>query len=254
MSVAIAGNEISETARRRMLSVRGEPLFICNWDRALFIHYEADAEVLQETIPFELDLYDGRAFVSIVAFTMRGMRPRFGGQLATLFCKPIATHGLLNVRTYVRHNAESGIYFMSEWLENRISVILGPPIFGLPYRFGRLDYRHVTDGELHGSVKAREGLLRYRGYFANSNFIECEPNSLNEFLLERYTAFTAYRGRKRFFRVWHEPWHQLPVNIDVIDSNLLSSTGEWWDSATQTSANYSPGASVWMGWPHKIDS
>jgi uncharacterized protein len=238
-----------------MLSVCGEPLFICNWDRVLFIHYEAEAAVLQKSIPFELDLYNGRAFVSIVAFTMRGMRPRLGGALATLICKPIATHGLLNVRTYVRHNGEPGIYFMSEWLENRVSVVLGPPIFGLPYRFGRLDYRHGADvGELRGSVKAREGVLRYRGYLPKSNFSECEPDSLSEFLLERYTAFTAYRGRKRFFRVWHEAWRQLPVNIDVIEKNLLGSTGRWWDSASQNSANYSPGASVGMGWPHKIDS
>jgi uncharacterized protein YqjF (DUF2071 family) len=254
LSIAIAGNEISEAARRRMLSVRGEPLFICNWDRALFIHYEVDPEVLQKSIPFELDLNQGRAFVSIVAFTMCGMRPRFGGQLTTLLCKPIATHGLLNVRTYIRHNAEPGIYFMSEWLENRVSVVLGPRMFGLPYRFGRLDYRHAVDvGELRGRVEAREGMLRYRGHLAKSNFTECESGSLSEFLLERYTAFTAYRGRKRFFRVWHEPWRQLPVDIDVVDDDLLSSTGDWWESASQISANYSAGASVWMGWPHKIN-
>ena len=108
-------------------------------------------------------------------------------------------------------------------------------------------------GELRGRVEAREGVLRYRGDLAKSEFNECEPGSLSEFLLERYTAFTAYRGRKRFFRVWHEPWRQLPVDIDVVDDDLLSSTGDWWESASQISANYSAGASVWMGWPHKID-
>lgn len=238
-----------------MLSVRREPLFICNWNHVLFLHYEADPAVLQTSIPFELDLNEGRAFVSIVAFTMRGMRPRFGGYLTALFCRPIATHGLLNVRTYVRHNREPGIYFMSEWLENRVSVVLGPPLFGLPYRFGRLDYDHAAEvGQLRGKVKAREGVLRYGGgYPPSSNFSESEPGSLNEFLLERYTAFTAYRGRKRFFRVWHKPWRQVLANIDVIDDDLLASTGNWWETASPISANYSAGASVWMGWPHKID-
>src|SRR5947207_2991822 len=73
---------LSEAGRRRLLSLPGEPLFIADWDAALMIHYEVDAELLQRVVPFELDLLDGRAFVSLVAFTMRGMRPRWGGRFA----------------------------------------------------------------------------------------------------------------------------------------------------------------------------
>ena len=50
-----------------MLAKAGEPLFLAAWDRAVFIHYEADPSLLQRQIPFELDLPDGRTFVSIVA-------------------------------------------------------------------------------------------------------------------------------------------------------------------------------------------
>jgi uncharacterized protein len=76
---------LSEAARRRMLAVPGEPMFYARWDRAVFIHYEADPETLQRAIPFELDLRDGRAFVSLVAFTLQRMRPRIGGRLASGF-------------------------------------------------------------------------------------------------------------------------------------------------------------------------
>src|SRR5258708_2906893 len=130
----------SEAGRRRLLSLRGEPLFIADWEQVLMIHYEVDAEALQDAVPFKLDLHDGRAFVSLVAFTMRGMRPRVGGRVASWLLKPIATHGFLNVRAYVRQGSESGIYFLAEWLENRLSVALGPPLFGLPYRLGKLEY------------------------------------------------------------------------------------------------------------------
>src|SRR5436309_13322726 len=94
-------------AKERLLSLRGEPLFYANWDNVLFIHYETEPDELQCCIPYPLDLYDGRAFVSLVAFTMRGMRPRFGGSLGALLFKPIATHHFLNVRTYVRHRGEA---------------------------------------------------------------------------------------------------------------------------------------------------
>src|SRR4051812_8397324 len=94
---------LSDAARRRMVAVRGEPMFYAGWDRAVFIHYAADPAMLQPDIPFQLDLRDGRAFVSIVAFTLSRMRPRIGGKLGEWLLKPIATHEFLNIRTYVRH-------------------------------------------------------------------------------------------------------------------------------------------------------
>ncbi len=63
-------------ALERLRSVAGEPLFIADWERALMIHYEVDPCLLQHEVPFALDLKDGRAVISAVAFTMRGMRPR----------------------------------------------------------------------------------------------------------------------------------------------------------------------------------
>src|SRR6185503_8008938 len=91
---------LSDNARRRMLAVRGEPMFFARWDRAVFIHYAADPATLQAQVPFELDLREDRAFVSLVAFTLSRMRPRLGGRIGEWFFKPIATHEFLNVRTY----------------------------------------------------------------------------------------------------------------------------------------------------------
>src|SRR5436190_11021509 len=134
--------ELSRAGRERLLSVRGEPLFVADWDRVLMIHYEVDKELLERCVPFALYLYHNRAFVSVVAFTLREMRPFRGGRLAAWLLKPIATHEFLNVRTYVRHQGETGIFFLAEWLSNRLSVSLGPHPFGLPYRYGKLKYQH----------------------------------------------------------------------------------------------------------------
>ncbi|MBI3881156.1 MAG: DUF2071 domain-containing protein [Verrucomicrobia bacterium] len=112
----------SAAAIERMRSRRGEPLFVADWERALMLHLEVDADELQRAVPFPLDLRDGRAFVSLVAFTLRGMRPAFGGRLGAWLMKPIATHHFLNVRAYVRHRGEPGIFFLAEWLSNRLAV------------------------------------------------------------------------------------------------------------------------------------
>src|SRR5271167_1067284 len=92
----------SNEARERMLSCRGEPLFYSDWWRAVFVHYEVDRDQLQRSVPFPLDLREGRAYVSLVAFTMHGLRPRLGGKVGAWLLAPIATHELLNLRTYVR--------------------------------------------------------------------------------------------------------------------------------------------------------
>ena len=255
MQSAVASRStLSEAARRRMLAVRGEPMFYARWDRAVFVHYEADRATLQAQVPFPLDLREGRAFVSVVAFTLSRMRPRLGGRIGEWLFKPIATHEFLNVRTYVRYRGETGIYFLAEWLSNPLSVPLGPRTFGLPYRFGRLTYNHAQNGPaLRGMVEAAQGSLAYEGEVCGSEFDLAESGSLTEFVLERYTAFTRHRGRSRFFRVWHSPWEQAAAEVEVTADTLLAGIGAWWKTAEFISAIYSPGADVWMGWPHPIN-
>lgn len=252
METAIASRtRLSDAARRRMLAVRGEPMFYARWDRAVFIHYAADPATLQPDIPFELDLRDGRAFVSVVGFTLSRMRPRIGGRFGEWIFKPIGTHEFLNIRTYVQHQGEPGIYFLAEWLNNRASVLLGPRSFGLPYWFGRIDYQHGD--VLQGTVDACNGQLNYDGRVCAEKFESCDADTLTEFLVERYTAFTQHGKCARFFRVWHAPWPQVPAEIQVTASTLIGSTGAWWETAEFIGANYSPGVEVWMGRPHRIN-
>jgi uncharacterized protein len=253
VTTANASRDLSKAGKRRMLAKAGEPLFLAAWDRAVFIHYEADPSLLQRQIPFPLDLRNGCAFVSLVAFTLLRMRPRIGGRLGEWLFKPIASHEFLNVRTYVQHAAEPGIFFLAEWLSNPLSVCLGPRTFGLPYRFGHLGFEHAhDDDEIIGTATANEGRLEYRAVISAHSFDPSETESLTEFLLERYTAFTCQRQRRRLFRVWHEPWQQTPIEIEVTADDLLASTGQWWRSAECVGANYSPGVEVWMGRPHRI--
>jgi uncharacterized protein YqjF (DUF2071 family) len=232
-------------------------MFIAAWQRVLMMHFEVDAASLQRDVPFQLDLRNGRAFVSLVAFSMEEMRPRIGGALAARLFKPIATHNFLNVRTYVVHNGEPGIHFLAEWLSSRLAVLLGPKTFGLPYRYGRIAYDlNEQCRPLKGRVTdAHAGTdLIFKGIEAEpKRCVPGEAGSLTEWLMERYTAFNAAEGRRRFFRVWHPPWPQCAEEINLDSRNLLTSNWPWFGEARLVGANYSPGfGEVWMGRPHRV--
>jgi uncharacterized protein YqjF (DUF2071 family) len=253
---ALEAADLNEAARCRLLSIPGEPLFLADWLRPVFIHFEVPTAALQRDVPFELDLREGKAYVSLVAFTMRRMRPFRGGPLTAWLLKPVANNDFLNVRTYVRHRGERGIYFLNEWMNNRISVHLGPATFGLPYRFGDLNYQHRHEEKiLSGTVREtiHGPALNYEAKLAESLFTPCPAGSLDEFLLERYTAFTSHKTSRRFFRIWHAPWKQQSIQITVNEIRLLETVWPWFADAKLIGSNYSPGArDVWMGRPHRV--
>jgi uncharacterized protein YqjF (DUF2071 family) len=245
---------------RRLHSRQFEPLFVADWDRAVFLHFAVDAARLQPWVPFPLDCRDGSAWISLVAFTMRGMRPRLAGAPGRWLFSPIATHSFLNVRTYVRHGDEPGIHFLAEWLTNRLAVLLGPRLFGLPYRFGRIQYRHSPEsGEpISGSVvEDADVALHYRAEGC-CPVSPCARGSVDEFLMERYTAYVAWKNERRlgFFRVWHPPWPQSRIEAEILDRSLLALApggGDWAPSAQFVFANFSPGCrDVLMGRPHRF--
>jgi uncharacterized protein len=261
--IVISGEGVRFTAapsgagRQRILSRAGEPLFIAAWDRVLMIHLEVNRDALQGDVPYPLDLLDGHAFVSLVAFTMRGLRPRRGGRLAAWLFRPVATHDFINLRTYVRQGDEPGIHFLAEWLSNRLAVRLGPGTFGLPYRHGHFAFDHDwRNGVVRGRV-AEEGGGRELAYHARFrppvSFLPCAAGSPAEWLMERYTAFNFARGRKRFFRVWHPPWPNCAVEAVIEEDSLLTRNWRWSSEARLVAANFSPGLDgVWMGRPHRV--
>jgi uncharacterized protein YqjF (DUF2071 family) len=254
--VAEPGITPSFKARERLLRLKGEPFWFSHWKRVVFIHFETDAKILQREVPFELDLRQGKAYVSLVAFHLEKMRPRVGGKISEWLMKPVAIHELLNVRTYVRHDGEPGIFFLAEFLPNEISLRVGPMLYGLPYRRGKLNYKHEFEGgRIAGMVASEGSVLSYHSAESKpAAFLPALKETRDEFLLERYTAFTYRDGVNRLFRIWHPPWSCVPVPIEITENSLLSGTGEWFQHARCVGSHYSHGfENVWMSRPRRSD-
>ena len=168
------------------------------------------------TRSFELDLYDDSAWVSLVAFHLKDMRPGLGGVLTRLLFRPFANQRFLNVRTYVKREGDTGIYFLAEWLSSRANTMPGP-LYDLPFRFGMLNYEHSNaNGEVNGEVRGAEGQLSYKcTENTETTPYEATRDSLAAFLLERYIAFTWRNSKRGWFPVWHPTWKFRPVGICI---------------------------------------
>ena len=78
------------------------------WRDLTFMHWEIDAEKLIPHLPsgLEVDTFQGKAYVGIVPFMMKNVRPRW------FFSTPfVSTFPEYNIRTYVRKDGIPGVYF-----------------------------------------------------------------------------------------------------------------------------------------------
>ena len=109
--------------------------FYQEWNRALFLHGEVDLEVLRPFVPkeLEIDTLNGKAYVSMVAFTMEKIRPKHLPSFS-----PISNFDEINIRTYVKMNGKPGVYFLSIEGGKKMSCTIAKQVSELPYRYSKM--------------------------------------------------------------------------------------------------------------------
>nr|WP_256199118.1 DUF2071 domain-containing protein [Verrucomicrobium spinosum] len=117
------------------------------WSHLLFLHWEWDAAAIQRTLPsgLHVDTFGGSAWVGLVPFFMRNIRPRY------LPAVPWVSYFLeLNVRTYV-HDDEGrpGVWFYSLDCNQPLAVWTAQTFFHLPYQHARMTAEFGTGKEIH---------------------------------------------------------------------------------------------------------
>ena len=87
-----------------------------------------DKDFLKDALPHQLepDLYEGKAYVSIVPFVMSDIRFFFSPVL------PFSKLYELNLRTYVRYKGKKGIFFFTLDSNHRLGNFIARNFFHLP--------------------------------------------------------------------------------------------------------------------------
>lgn len=105
--------------------------FYQEWNKAIFLHWEIAPELLEQFIPknLQIDTFKGKAWISLVAFTIEKIRPR---QLPSF--APISKFHEINLRTYVIKDHKPGVYFLNIEAEKLLSAYIAKKNFRLTLR------------------------------------------------------------------------------------------------------------------------
>jgi uncharacterized protein YqjF (DUF2071 family) len=135
----------------------------------------------------EPDLWDGSAWVAIVAFVMRRTRALRGPRLRL---PPIPE---LNVRTYVRVGGVPAVWFLSLDASSPLFVGVGRSLYGMNYHLSHMTT--IVDGERVHYASTRTDAAFAASYGARGEVARVERGSLEHFLVERYRLYALRRGR-----------------------------------------------------------
>jgi uncharacterized protein YqjF (DUF2071 family) len=170
------------------------------WRDVLFLHWPVERRALQPLVPLDLELFDGRAWLGVVAFEMTHTR---------VFGVPMPRVLEVNVRTYVR----GGVYFLSLDASNPLAVWLARAWYGLPYFRARMSI--AREGESVRYESRREGTEFVARYGPAGPVAVAQPGTLEHFLVERYALLAVRRGRTYRADVAHEPWPLQPARAEI---------------------------------------
>ncbi len=188
-----------------------------SWRQLLFLHWSFSPAAIQATLPkgLTVDTYEGQAWVGVVPFWMREIRPWW------LPAIPGLSNFLeLNLRTYVHdEQGNSGVWFYSLDADLRPAIWTARRFFHLNYqRSAMTSARDEATGQVkYASQRFPLGdsavaTFRYR---PTSVATEAQPGTLEFFLVERYLLFScAPHGQLWTGQVNHPPYPIQAVAVD----------------------------------------
>ena len=113
---------------------KNQYLLLQNWENLSFMHWAVYKNILNQYIPkgLKLDLYNGQAYVGVIPFMMKNVRPRWGFSIPFISDFPE-----FNLRTYVRSGKVKGVFFLTLDAQSIITRMFASNFYYLPYKYSR---------------------------------------------------------------------------------------------------------------------
>jgi len=198
------------------------------------VNFQVDPKLLAAQVPrgTELDLFDGKAFLSIVAFKF--LR-------ATLLGIPVPFHrdfAEVNLRFYVRrtdHPDRRGVVFIREIAPRPLVSLVARWVYHEKYVTAPMRHRVCeTPGEAGGQIEVEYAWKLARRWHrlwvrGAGEPREPDPGSVEQFLVEHHWGYSAQpHGGCLEYRVDHPAWRVRSAVEHKLDCDIASVYGSPW--------------------------
>jgi uncharacterized protein len=195
------------------------------WEDLAFLHWQVPVASLRPHVPesLQLDTHNDGAWLGITPFRMTKVRPLLAPPIPTASDFPE-----LNVRTYVRYGAHSGVYFFSLDAASRLAVKAARTATNLPYFHARMKHRRARDDVQYESRRTHTGArpAEFRATYRPTGAVfRSEPGSLEHWLTERYCLFVTRGAGLMRLDIEHVPWSLQPATADVEMNTMAQAAG-----------------------------
>jgi hypothetical protein len=222
------------------------------WHDLLFAHWALPAEIVRPLVPAQLplDLWQGQAYVGVVPFLIRNLRPRCVPPL------PVLSHfAEINVRTYVTVNGKPGVYFFSLDAEN-VSAVLGARLlYGLPYFKSKFSVAVSGNTVRYESQRTvRPSPAEFRAcYEPISEELTWRPmnETVERFASERYCLYAVVAGHVYRTHIHHRPWPLQPASAEIETNTMAAPLGMKLDGPPPL-LHFSKFIDVLVWWPERV--
>ena len=178
---------VESTAHRPWPMPRAPWLMTQSWHDLLFAHWRVDVSEVRRAVPaaFDLDLFDGEAWLGVVPFHMTNV-----GLRATPAVPWISAFPELNVRTYVRVADRPGVYFFSLDAARWLAVAAARAFLNLPYYTADMTLERRGDGLHYESARRTRQRAQFKAIYEPIGApFTASVGSIEYFLTERYCLY-----------------------------------------------------------------
>ena len=221
------------------------------WENLVYLHFEVDPDAVRRIIPqgLDVDTWEGKAYVGLIPFQMRGIS--FPHLPAVPY---LGTFPEVNVRTYVTRGGIPGVWFCSLDINRLLPTLVARGAYSLPYCFGAV--HHKRRGDVVTTTVERRWPRATSGA---ATAIEVEvgsaidvPTDLEHFLSARWGLYSSTRrGTLRYAAVDHEQWPLYRATLRHLDDGLIAAAGVE-STSGEPLVMYSPGVKVRVGMPRRV--
>jgi uncharacterized protein YqjF (DUF2071 family) len=203
-------NILSEISHRPFDVPSGSWKYYQEWNKVLFFHWIIPFDILRQHVPneFIIDTFEGNCYVSLVAFTMEKISPKFLPPLSF-----VSTFDEINVRTYVEKDTKKGVYFLNIEAGKALSTFVAKVLSGLPYEKSAI--RRID--KMYRSKNNRKGFHLDTEYDIKTEIKD--KSELDKWLTERYCLYLD-KGKERYrYDIHHKEWELNTLEIKRLDLN-----------------------------------